>query len=365
MRCDRFKMVILLLSLMTGCKAKEKELPEISIHMSDVGLAFVAPVGECEEEVLTVENTSTSGLSITLAVSLQEVEGDALSTGEATWMLGSNSSISLPIRCCPKSTRNYSGNMAVLASSEDGQSTGQTVTLVCSGVAEDLDGDEYKSDVDCDDQNPSVHPGAIESANAVDDNCNNIVDEGTESYDDDGDGYTERVNDCDDGNPAINPGMPEMANGVDDNCNEMVDEGTPYADLDGDHCVDEDDCNDLDATVHPGQADVGGNNIDDNCSGDQDDADDDGDGVSEVDGDCNDVDSTISPKANEGTGNGDNVDQDCDGTTDEGTRDYDDDGDGLSENNGDCDDHNSTVYPGAPDARYDGVDQDCDGNTDG
>ena len=49
--------------------------------------------------------------------------------------------------------------------------------------------------------------------------------------DDDIDGYTENQGDCDDTNSAINPGATEVCNGVDDNCDTIVDGGT---DADGD-----------------------------------------------------------------------------------------------------------------------------------
>ena len=49
-------------------------------------------------------------------------------------------------------------------------STGQCVLF-------DSDGDGYGSDVDCDDLNPNVNPGALEICNGVDDNCNGLVDE--------------------------------------------------------------------------------------------------------------------------------------------------------------------------------------------
>ena len=45
------------------------------------------------------------------------------------------------------------------------------------------------------------------------------MDEGTNSYDDDGDGFTETGGDCDDTASAVNPGEAEISgNMIDDNC---------------------------------------------------------------------------------------------------------------------------------------------------
>jgi hypothetical protein len=57
--------------------------------------------------------------------------------------------------------------------------------------------------------------------------------------DGDGDGYTPLQGDCNDGNPEIHPGAAESCNGIDDNCNGLIDEGivpagTYYRDADGD-----------------------------------------------------------------------------------------------------------------------------------
>jgi hypothetical protein len=68
------------------------------------------------------------------------------------------------------------------------------------------------------------------------------------------------------------------------------------------------------------------------------DVDDDGDGFTENEGDCDDTDAALNP---------------ADG-----------DADGVSSCDGDCDDADATVFPGAPDDENDGLDQNCDGTPD-
>jgi hypothetical protein len=104
----------------------------------------------------------------------------------------------------------------------------------------DADHDGYTTANDCDDNNPSVHPGAQEICNLIDDNCDGTIDEG---FDQDGDGVTVCAGDCNNVNPAIHPGAPEICNGIDDNCDGRIDEGG-FPDTDGDgvaDCVDPDD----------------------------------------------------------------------------------------------------------------------------
>jgi hypothetical protein len=150
------------------------------------------------------------------------------------------------------------------------------------------------------------------------------------------------------------------------------------SDLDGDGYPEEDgDCDDGDATVHPGADEVWYDGIDENCDG-LDDFDQDGDGASN-DSDCNDEDSTISPDAVEVC---DGIDNNCDEQVDEtGATDafLDADGDGFgtgaslgtycdlpegtSSNADDCDDTDGAVNPSAAEV-CNGIDDDCDGEAD-
>ena len=116
------------------------------------------------------------------------------------------------------------------------------------------DGYWYVTDsTDCDDTHSTVHPGAQELCDGLDNDCNGIVDDNvqpTYAYiDRDGDGYTDFslyqlvtcnagsftppsgyvLNngggaDCNDNNAAVNPGAIEnLTNGIDDNCDGLID----------------------------------------------------------------------------------------------------------------------------------------------
>lgn len=231
---------------------------------------------------------------------------------------------------------------------------------------------------DCNDQDASTHPMAAEWCNGIDDNCNNIADEGT-GYrlyaDADADGfgnltetfwacdavagYVADSSDCNDNLFSIHPGATEICNNLDDNCDGINDENAQtafFADADADgygsesemlfacsrpdgYSDDHTDCNDADAAMSPGAAELC-NGIDDNCNTQTDEgllqytfyADDDADGYGIADGiiqscntvapagysynaeDCNDLAPNIFPGALEVCNS---LDDDCDAEIDE------------------------------------------------
>ena len=140
----------------------------------------------------------------------------------------------------------------------------------------------------------------------------------------------------------------------------VIDEGGEDGDGDG-YCPDQacvdgvepGDCDDEDATVHPG-ADEGCDGIDTDCDGElgADEVDADGDDVMVCDGDCDDGDAGIHPGAEEAC---DGVDTDCDGAPADEEEDA--DGDGFMGCDGDCDDADDAVFPGAEEA-CNGIDDD-------
>lgn len=126
-------------------------------------------------------------------------------------------------------------------------------------------------------------------------------------------------------------------------------------DLDDDGSSRGQDCNDNDASVHPGAADPLGDGVDQNCDGADGNAGDrDGDG-SPAGQDCNDTNAAVRPGAPDKRGDG--VDQNCDGADGDA---LDRDGDGFRRPQ-DCKDNKAKIHPGAKDIPGDGIDQDCKG----
>lgn len=131
--------------------------------------------------------------------------------------------------------------------SQDGDGDGYVDARCCN--MNRSTGDKYCGN-DCDDQNPSTHPGANDFCNQRDDDCDEASDEGTGGrvtgyLDVDGDGFgdmsdpglslcpydllaqlrTPRPGDCADDVWARHPGAVEVCNGLDDDCDGRQDEG--------------------------------------------------------------------------------------------------------------------------------------------
>jgi MYXO-CTERM domain-containing protein len=137
------------------------------------------------------------------------------------------------------------------------------------------------------------------------------------------------------------------------------------------------DCDDGSPLVGPGFPEQP-DGLDNDCDGTADEGtsnyDDDGDCFCEV-GTCTgssdpsctvlnpgDCDDTDDRTAPGAPETADGRDNSCDGRVDEGTDDYDDDGDGFTENGGDCDDDNNGAFPNNPaPVQGNGIDDDCDG----
>jgi hypothetical protein len=278
-------------------------------------------------------------------------------------------------------------------------------------------------------------------------------DDDTGSVDDvdaDGDGFTVGDGDCDDDDSEVNPDATEVCDDIDNDCDDAIDGedddvdlttgSTFYGDSDGDGygapdagvdacaqpegTADTDtDCDDDDAAINPGATEVcDAADVDEDCSGDADDADAgvdsstqtamypdaDTDGYGDAadagtlycdppsgtvsdNTDCDDADIAINPDATEVCDDAD-TDEDCDGlaedaddsvdTSTQNTVYADVDTDGYGDmddagtltcdpasttvlDNTDCDDSDIAVNPGATEVCDDAdVDEDCSGTAD-
>lgn len=211
-----------------------------------------------------------------------------------------------------------------------GQSTTTTGRANCNGILDsredsiddlfDVDGDGFfdasnpgctetypPEELDCNDSNAEVHPGAAEvTCNDLDDDCDPDT---LDAIDADQDGYSLCDGDCADEEPLVAPGFAEVAcDGLDNDC----DLATPDAeDLDGDGWTECDDCVDSDPDISPGEDELVCDGLDNDCDpATSDGEDEDGDGSTDC-FDCDDSDADLFPGNVEICGDG--IDQDCSG----------------------------------------------------
>jgi len=322
-------------------------------------------------------------------------------------------------------------------------SSEKTPTYIDGQLIQDEDEDGFVAADDCNDNIATIFPNAEEICDGIDNNCDGQIDEGVliSFYADaDGDGFGNvnivqeacaapegfilNTDDCNDVDANSHPGAEEICDGLDNNCDAAIDEGlmsTFYADNDGDGFGDENnpieacilteglsiitgDCDDSDSAISPVAEEVC-DERDNNCNAEVDEGviqtwypDLDVDGYGDEDngittctppegyitrgGDCDDLELYANPLMLEIC---DNMDNDCDGSTDEpgayGEQVFYEDSDGDGQGNlsvsmeacappvgyvsssSDCDDGNNAVFLGA--VEYcNSQDDDCDGDID-
>ncbi len=224
---------------------------------------------------------------------------------------------------------------------------------------------------DCNDREVTVHPGAPEVCDGLNNDCLESTPDPVTPYfaDTDEDGYGDPMsfvglcapiphyvsnnNDCNDSVAAVNPAAVEVCNSFDDDCDPTTPEPleTFYADLDGDFWGDED----VEYLACFATA-----------------------GTTPAAGDCDDLNPDVNPSALEICNLAGPIDDDCDPATLEPLntfyRDSDEDGfgdadvfievcfvsGGFVNNDLDCDDLRRAVSPTSPEICDGGLDTDCD-----
>jgi MYXO-CTERM domain-containing protein len=260
----------------------------------------------------------------------------------------------------------------------DGYGDATSTTAACSAPT-----GYVSDDTDCDDAEATTNPGASETCDGIDNDCDATVDEDSATdallwyTDGDGDGYGDATasstacsqpsgsvsdnTDCDDTDGSTHPTADEYCDGHDDDCdgitdeNDAVDASTWYADTDNDtygdpavsqpactqptnYVSDNTDCNDNAFGINPG--------VDEYCDGHDDDC----DGVIDED-DSLDASTYYADSDADGYG-------DASATTDSCSQPS-----GYVSDNTDCNDSDSSISPAGTEI-CDSADNDCDGDTD-
>ncbi len=303
-----------------------------TISPGELEYGLVSP-GDTAEDQVTIGNAGDATLAVVATLVSGSDTFDLVDIESSSALsIDPGSTLTVLVSFSPAAVGDYTGVLTLETSDPNLPVAWVPLHGVCSENPADTDQDGYPADVDCDDGDPGVHPGAGEVCDGADQDCNGLADDGLpfETYflDEDGDGYgtytvatvsCEPVAgyvlqpsgtpfDCDDGDAGVHPDAPETCDGVDQDCDGSVDEGvqsTYYLDADQDGHGDPSaprqacdipdgyvtggtDCDDGQASVYPGAIETC-NERDDDCDGDIDDgvtttyfADADGDGFGDA-----------------------------------------------------------------------------------
>ncbi len=288
-------MTLLLLALplaLTGCAPKEDAAPALSASVAALDLGTIG-VGTSATGTVVLSNDGGGAIEI-LSASL--VEGDARAWSVARDgfdALSGDTVTTLTITFAPDDEGASPAQVQVRSDDPDTPSLYVALTGVGGPSTADTDGDGYSpAEGDCDDGSTASHPGADETCDGRDNDCDGSVP--ADEADVDGDGYHLCDADCDDADPNVHPGAGEICDDKDSDC----DGSTPDRldeDSDG-YTICDEDCDDADDVVFPGAVEVC-DGADNDCSGLADDVDADGD-LASLCGDlpdCDDGDPTAFP----------------------------------------------------------------------
>jgi hypothetical protein len=348
--------------------------------------------------IISIDNVSVSGIANGTAVYYRDMDLDAY--GDAASPIYT---CSPPAGYCSNNTDCNDQDMSVhpgaieVCDGQDNDCDGNTDNITFGGnlYYADADGDGfgnnavsiracstpvgYVSDnTDCDDAHATVHPGATEICDGLDNDCMNGIDDNTVSVtwyiDMDADGYGSfsstivsctqpagyvmNSTDCNDANSAVHPNATEVCNGMDDDCDMLVDENAVdaqnwYEDFDGDsygnlysviqscfqpagYVSDNTDCDDNTSVTHPGAMEIC-DNLDNNCDG-------------FADNNAFDAATWYQDMDMDGFGNPLVSFVSCVAPS------------GYVSDNTDCLDNNPAAYPGGTEIANNGIDEDCNGS---